>query len=1192
MRWQSTSFIAALLVLATLLASGTPAGASQRAAPLAAEASSFDTTLAARATIQQQANLPQVSAGGYRTCVINRAGQLYCWGRNSSIPADLGPVVQVSAGGYHTCAITTANTLHCWGDNTHGQASVPADLGPVVQVSAGFLHTCAITTANTLRCWGRNDYGQASVPADLGPVVQVSAGGGHTCAITPANTLRCWGSNWAGQATAPADLGPVVQVSVGNNHTCAITPSNTLRCWGGTWDGQATAPADLGLVSQVSAGFFHTCAITTANTLRCWTYGDYGQANVPADLGPVVQVSAGFLHTCAITTANTLRCWGYSNLGEATVPTDPGPVSQVSAEGDHTCAITTANTLRCWGRNDYGQATAPTDLGPVVQVSAGGAHTCAITTANILRCWGRNDYGQASVPADLGPVVQVSAGGAHTCAITPANILRCWGLNGNGQASVPADLGPVVQVSAGGFHTCAITTANTLRCWGRNDYGQANVPADLGPVVQVSAGYYHTCAITTANTLRCWGLNGNGQASVPADLGPVVQVSVGGDHTCAITTANTLRCWGGNFRGQASAPADLGPVNQVSAGWEHTCAITTADALRCWGSDLYGQTTVPRDPLGMPPPEVQSITRAGANPTSAASVAFTVTFSEAVTGVDAADFALTTSGSLSGVSVSAVSGGPTVYAVTVNTGSGNGALRLDVRAEGTGIVDAAGNPLASGFTGGEAYTVERTLPSPTPPPTPDDLRIIELLPPDGPAGTANTVSVFGAGFTPAIQAFLGDLPIPVVYQSDRLLQLSVPETLPVGAHTLTLRRPDGRSITHADAYTVIGSTVNDDLFAYSLDLFTVPSALSGDTPFRPGLLVTRRGGRSTLTEVEVAFYRLEAGGARTLLGTTTIPLLGPRSQQVALAPEVGPLPPGEHTLEAVIDPQNRIAEDTESNNALSRTLTVLPASPGRDQLAPRVTSFIINGGASLTPDRAVSLDITASDPTTPPPSSGVASVRVLEFRYNPAVGRWLPAQDSGWQPYTGSPTTLAWTLTSEPGLRYLLAWAADRAGNISVAPFQRLLNYAPPTVDIRRDQAHTYRYTLQAGQVLRARLESVSGDADLYVWPPEEGAPPAVSNLSGAAVDVVELLATHDGVYQVEVYGYTDATYRLTAEIGPSGAALAHQQAGGIDPTKPLRSAPATPQRSTPAETVGLSLPPAQPSAGGGRVYLPLVLRR
>jgi hypothetical protein len=108
---------------------------------------------------------------------------------------------------------------------------------------------------------------------------------------------------------------------------------------------------------------------------------------------------------------------------------------------------------------------------------------------------------------------------------------------------------------------------------------------------------------------------------------------------------------------------------------------------------------------GITPPIVLSITRADPNPTSAASVNFTVTFSEAVTGVDASDFSLTTTGSLSGAGVTGVSGSGSTYTVTVSTGTGSGTLRLDIP-DTASITDMDNNPLADlPYTGGEVYIV-------------------------------------------------------------------------------------------------------------------------------------------------------------------------------------------------------------------------------------------------------------------------------------------------------------------------------------------------------------------------------------------------------------------------------------------------------------------------------------------------------
>jgi serine protease len=118
-------------------------------------------------------------------------------------------------------------------------------------------------------------------------------------------------------------------------------------------------------------------------------------------------------------------------------------------------------------------------------------------------------------------------------------------------------------------------------------------------------------------------------------------------------------------------------------------------------------------------PIVLSITRADGNPTSAANVDFTVTFSEAVLGVDVTDFKLTKTGSISGYAVTGISpatGPSDTYTVSVTTGEYNGTLRLDV-VDDDSIKDGDDHPLGgvgSGngdFISGEAYTVNKKFSS-------------------------------------------------------------------------------------------------------------------------------------------------------------------------------------------------------------------------------------------------------------------------------------------------------------------------------------------------------------------------------------------------------------------------------------------------------------------------------------------------
>ena len=116
-------------------------------------------------------------------------------------------------------------------------------------------------------------------------------------------------------------------------------------------------------------------------------------------------------------------------------------------------------------------------------------------------------------------------------------------------------------------------------------------------------------------------------------------------------------------------------------------------------------------------PTVSSINRADANPTSAASVNWTVTFSESVTGVDAADFALANSGLGGTPAITNVTGSGATRTVTASTGTGSGTLGLNL-VDDDSIADGVGNKLGGTGTGngnftGEVYTVDRGAPPPT-----------------------------------------------------------------------------------------------------------------------------------------------------------------------------------------------------------------------------------------------------------------------------------------------------------------------------------------------------------------------------------------------------------------------------------------------------------------------------------------------
>lgn len=112
-------------------------------------------------------------------------------------------------------------------------------------------------------------------------------------------------------------------------------------------------------------------------------------------------------------------------------------------------------------------------------------------------------------------------------------------------------------------------------------------------------------------------------------------------------------------------------------------------------------------------PTLSSIQLVNPTPSNASTLQYTVVFSEPVTGVDIADFVLV-SPTITDAAVTNVTGTGTTYIVTINAGTTNGTIRLDVLGSSTTtttIFDIAGNRLATDFSTGAIYTIiDKSIP--------------------------------------------------------------------------------------------------------------------------------------------------------------------------------------------------------------------------------------------------------------------------------------------------------------------------------------------------------------------------------------------------------------------------------------------------------------------------------------------------
>jgi alpha-tubulin suppressor-like RCC1 family protein len=294
------------------------------------------------------------------------------------------------------------------------------------------------------------------------------------------------------------------------------------------------------------------------------------------------QISAGYSHSCEIRGGNAY-CWGLNASGElgnnSTVSSNvPVPVytggvlsgvtlTQISAGDNYTCALSSAGAAYCWGTDNDGQLGNSANAASDVPV--------AVTTSGVL----------SGVT-----LTQISGGHGGPCALGSTGAAYCWGLGTSGQlgnntivnSNVPVLVSgglTLTQVDSGKIFSCGLTSAGAAYCWGDNTSGElgnssltqssvpvavttAGTPLSGVTLTQISAGSATACALGSTGAAYCWGSGGNGQLGNNSTTA-AQQTAV------AVTTAGT--------------PLSGVTLTQVSVANFFTCALGSTGAAYCWG---------------------------------------------------------------------------------------------------------------------------------------------------------------------------------------------------------------------------------------------------------------------------------------------------------------------------------------------------------------------------------------------------------------------------------------------------------------------------------------------------------------------------------------------------------------------------------------------------------------------------------
>lgn len=226
--------------------------------------------------LEAQSGVTSISAGFYHTCAAISGGGVKCWGNNTfcqtgqDVTCNMGgkgvgwvvglnlsaEVVQIAAGAFHTCVLFATGAVDCWGASANGEvgngtwglAPLPVPVtgmeSGATAIAAGESTSCAVKNGAAW-CWGSNLWGKLGVGEGAIPagcvadatytemvnrcnvpvpvrgltsgVASVVTGFDHACARMTAGGVKCWGNGGYG--------------SIGNNRFMQYVPEATSVVW-------------------------------------------------------------------------------------------------------------------------------------------------------------------------------------------------------------------------------------------------------------------------------------------------------------------------------------------------------------------------------------------------------------------------------------------------------------------------------------------------------------------------------------------------------------------------------------------------------------------------------------------------------------------------------------------------------------------------------------------------------------------------------------------------------------------------------------------------------------------------------------------------------------------------------------------------------------------------------------------------
>lgn len=293
-----------------------------------------------------------------------------------------------------------------------------------------------------------------------------------------------------------------------------------------------------------------------------------------------------------------------------------------------------------------------------------------------------------------------------------------WRINTTPPGATTCNTAPTPTQTGNGLHSTTLSVTAPATEGAYNGYFRASSQASAcgGTLSALFTSTSSVIVDSTAPTIPTATIASNNATPSLAKTGDIVTLAFTTDDANGVQTP--VVSIAGSSAIVSGGPSSWTATHTMAAGDVEGVVAFTINVNDTAGNAATQRTSITSGSnvtFDKTAPTVSSINRVGATPTNAASVQWTVIFSESVTGVDSSDFALANGGLGGTPTISSVTGSGTTWTVTADTGSGSGSLGLNLVDDDT-IIDIVDNPLAgvgagNGNFSGQVYSIDRTVPT-------------------------------------------------------------------------------------------------------------------------------------------------------------------------------------------------------------------------------------------------------------------------------------------------------------------------------------------------------------------------------------------------------------------------------------------------------------------------------------------------